>query len=262
MNILDTIIAKKRKEVVERKNNKSLGELEKKPLFKKDSLSLNKFLLRKDKTGIIAEFKRKSPSKGIINNLSSVKIVTDEYIKYGASGVSVLTDEEFFGGSIKDLSEVSLNKVPLLRKDFIIEEYQLIESKAFGADVILLIAACLSKHELKSLALNAKNIGLNVLLEIHNENELDHLCDEVDVVGINNRNLKTFIVDINHSIELCKKIPADKLKISESGIDNAAAIRLLKQNGFTGFLIGEKFMNEKNPGLAFKHFVEELNQPI
>jgi indole-3-glycerol phosphate synthase len=150
--------------------------------------------------------------------------------------------------------------VPLLRKDFIIDEYQLIESKAFGAEVILLIAVCLTKKEVQNLATTAKSIGLNVLLEIHNKEEVEHICDEVDVVGVNNRDLKTFVVDINNSIELSKQIPADKTKISESGIDDIAAIKLLKQHGFDGFLIGERFMREKDPGEAFKNFVEELNR--
>ena len=223
-------------------------------------IDFKKHLSREDKTGIIAEFKRRSPSKGIINNSSTVIEVTTAYTKYGASGISILTDEEFFGGSLNDLLEATINEVPLLRKDFIIDEYQLVESKAFGAEVILLIAACLQINEVKSLAAFAKNLGLNVLLEIHNEQELEHICDDVDVVGVNNRDLKTFSVNINRSIELGKKIPLDKIKISESGIEDAATIRLLRQHGFRGFLMGEKFMKEKDPGEAFKIFVEELNQ--
>ncbi|MEO5908669.1 MAG: indole-3-glycerol phosphate synthase TrpC, partial [Ginsengibacter sp.] len=176
----------------------------------------------------------------------------------GASAVSVLTDEEFFGGFLNDLTEARINDVPILRKDFIIEEYQIIESKSYGADAILLIAACLSKEEVKKFSIFAKNLGLNVLLEIHNENELEHICDEIDVVGINNRDLKSFKVDLNNSIELCKKIPADKIKISESGIDKVETIHFLKQNGFSGFLMGEKFMKEKNPGKAFAYFVKQL----
>ena len=258
MNILDTIITKKKIEVAEKKRNISISELEKGLFFKNETLSFKEYLLRDDKTGIIAEYKRKSPSKGIINDFSSVTEVTTAYAKYGASGISILTDEEFFGGSLNDLLESTINEVPLLRKDFIIDEYQLIESKAYGAEVILLIAACLSASEVKSLAAFAKNIGLNVLLEIHNEQELAHICNNVDVVGVNNRDLRTFIVDINRSIELSKQIPADKIKISESGIDNIASIKLLKEYGFKGFLIGEKFMKEKNPGMAFQNFTQEL----
>ena len=260
MNILDTIIARKKTEVAERKRNKNISELENGPFFKNKTLSFKDYLLREDKTGIIAEFKRKSPSKGVINNTSTVTEVTTSYAKFGASGISVLTDEEFFGGSLNDLLEATINEVPLLRKDFIIDEYQLMESKAYGAQVILLIAACLTKDEVKIYAAFAKNIGLNVLLEIHNEQELAHICNDVDVVGVNNRNLKTFTVDINHSIELSTQIPADTIKISESGIDNIASIKILKQHGYKGFLIGEKFMKEKNPGLAFQNFTEELKK--
>ena len=260
MNILDTIIAKKKIEVSERKRHKDIRELENGLYFKNKTLSFRDYLLREDKTGIIAEFKRKSPSKGIINDSSTVADVTSAYAKFGASGISVLTDEEFFGGSLNDLLEATFNEVPLLRKDFIIDEYQLLESKAFGAEIILLIAACLSKEEVKTFASFAKNIGLNVLLEIHNEEELGHICDDVDVVGVNNRDLKTFTVDINRSIELGAQIPAGKLKISESGIDNIASIKLLRQHGFGGFLMGERFMKEKNPGLAFQNFTEELKK--
>ncbi len=258
MNILDTIVAKKKKEVEKRKLSKSIFELENQHCFKKEVLSFTDYLLRQDKTGIIAEFKRKSPSKGIINNISSVANVTTAYATYGASAISVLTDKEFFGGSLDDLSAASVNDLPLLRKDFIVDEYQLIESKAFGAGVILLIAACLTKEIVKALAASAKNIGLNVLLEIHNEEELIHICDDVDVVGVNNRDLKTFKVDFNRSIELSRLIPLDKIKISESGIDNAASVRLLKEYDFKGFLIGEKFMKEADPGIAFQNFAQEL----
>ncbi len=212
MNILDTIIARKKVEVYERKRSKSIADLEKQSFFRKETLSFKEYLLREDKTGIIAEFKRKSPSKGIINNTSTVKEVTTAYTKYGASGLSILTDENFFGGALKDLEEVTINQIPILRKEFIIDEYQIIESKAFGADVILLIAACLQKEQVKDLATSAKNIGLNVLLEIHNEDELEHICDEVDVIGVNNRDLKTFTVDIHRSIELARQIPVNKLK--------------------------------------------------
>src|ERR1019366_1694405 len=211
MNILDTIIAKKKIEVADRKEIICVSELENGPFFKHKTLSFKEYLLREDKTGIIAEYKRKSPSKGIINDKSLVTEVTKAYAKFGASGISILTDEEFFGGSLNDLLESTINEVPLLRKDFIIDEYQIIESKSYGAEVILLIAACLTKDEVKTLAALAKNIGLNVLLEIHNEQELAHICNDVDVVGVNNRDLKTFTVDINRSIELVKLIPSDKI---------------------------------------------------
>ena len=261
MNILDTIVAKKKTEVAERKVVQTISDLEVLSLFSKPTLLLSEFLLRTDKTGIIAEFKKQSPSKGIINNCSATVDVVTAYEKYGASAISVLTDDRFFGGSLNDLKEAANSvNIPLLRKDFIIDEYQLVESKAYGADIILLIAACLSKGEVKKLSATAKELQLNVLLEIHNEQELEHICDDVDVVGINNRDLKTFKVDINHSIELAKKIPSQKIKISESGIDNVKTIDHLKRNGFSGFLIGEKFMKEENPGKAFEKFVNGLKQ--
>ena len=258
MNILEKIIAHKKQEVENSRKERSIAMLEAGPFFKNETLSFRDFLLREDKTGIIAEFKRRSPSKGIINDTASVTEVTSTYTKHGASGLSILTDTEFFGGSIDDLLAATINTVPLLRKDFIIDEYQLYESKAFGAEVILLIAACLTKGQVKKFASLAKNIGLNVLLEIHNEQELDHICNDIDVVGVNNRDLKTFTVDISRSIELGEKIGEDKIKISESGIDTVESIQLLKQHGFRGFLVGEKFMKEKDPGLAFKKFADEL----
>jgi indole-3-glycerol phosphate synthase len=259
MNILHTIIENKKSEVEKRKQQTSIAELEDGPFFKKETLSFSKFLLDENKSGIIAEFKRRSPSKGIINDKATLADVTKAYAKYGASAISILTDKKFFGGSLDDLLAATINEVPLLRKDFIIDDYQLIESKAFGAGVILLIAASLTKQQVKKLATFAKNIGLNVLLEIHAEEELEHICDNIDVVGVNNRDLKTFTVDINRSIALSKKIPPAKIKISESGIDDVAAIKLLKQHGFSGFLMGEKFMREKDPGEAFKNFIEQLN---
>ncbi|MEP6615387.1 MAG: indole-3-glycerol phosphate synthase TrpC [Ginsengibacter sp.] len=258
MNILDTIIAKKRAEVERTKLTKSVADLEKGPFFKNETLSFAASLLRTDKTGIIAEFKRRSPSRGAINEFSSVTEVTKAYTKYGASAISILTDNEFFGGSLADLLEATVNEIPLLRKDFMIDEYQLIESKAFGAEVILLIASCLSLEESKHLAAFAKNIGLNVLLEIHSEDQLEYISEDIDVVGVNNRDLKTFIVDVNHSVRLAGKIPKNKIKISESGIDNVETIKLLRDNGYNGFLVGEKFMRENEPGQAFKNFSDAL----
>ena len=259
MNILDKIIESKKREVKERKQSSSIQELERKPLFKTDCFSFIDSLLNVDKTGIITEFKRQSPSKGIINNTSGVKEVTADYAKYGASAISVLTDKDFFGGTLKDLEEAREQQIPLLRKDFMVDEYQLIESKAYGADIILLIAACLTVKDVKQLAIFAKNLGLNVLLEIHNQLELEHICEEVDVVGINNRNLKDFKVDINHSIELGDLIPHGKIKIAESGIHDLKTLQLLNDHGFQGFLMGEIFMKEENPGQAFRDFAEMLS---
>lgn len=260
MNILDKIIAYKRSEVENRKKNISISELKRSEFFGRDTFSLKKFLLDETKTGIIAEFKRKSPSKGIINANAAVAEVTGAYATNGASGLSVLTDEEFFGGSAADLENARINEIPILRKDFIIDEYQLLESKAIGADVILLIAACLTADRVKELASFAKSLRLEALLEIHREEELQHICDEVDLVGVNNRDLKTFSVDSNRSIELSKKIPADKIKIAESGIDDVQTIRIFKEAGFKGFLMGERFMKAENPGQAFEQFVQQLKK--
>jgi indole-3-glycerol phosphate synthase len=259
MNILDKIVDQKKIEVVERKRIRSILDLEKESLFSKENYSLTSFIGNDAKTGIIAEYKRKSPSKGIINHHSTVEEVTAAYVANGASGLSVLTDELFFGGRIEDLVKATVNSIPLLRKDFMIDEYQLIEAKAFGADVILLIAACLTPDEVKQMASTAKNIGLEVLLEIHNEQELDHICEEVDFVGVNNRNLKNFEVSINTSLQLINKIPTTKIAIAESGINNVDTIITLKKAGFKGFLIGEHFMRENDPANAFADFVKQLN---
>lgn len=254
MNILETITDYKRGEVARRKKEWPVARLEKERFFNRETYSLKKFLLSDRKTGIIAEYKRKSPSKGIINNRDSVEAVTRAYFSYGASGISVLTDHEFFGGSLDDLVAARDNSLPLLRKDFMLDEYQLIEAKAFGADVILLIAACLSPHEVKSLSAAAKNLGLEVLLELHDETELGHLCDTVDLVGVNNRNLKTFAVNLEHSVALAGQIDDKFIKVAESGINDVKNIHYLKQFGFRGFLIGEYFMKQENPMMAFKDF--------
>lgn len=258
MNLLDKIVAQKQKEVAERKATVSVAELEKKQFFTSDTLSLKSFLADPARTGIIAEFKRRSPSKGIINDRVTVEEVTSAYAKYGASGISVLTDQEFFGGSLDDLLAATINEVPLLRKDFMIDEYQLIEAKAYGAEVILLIAACLTPGQVKTMAATAKGLGLEVLLEIHNEEELGHICDSVDLVGVNNRNLKTFEVSIDTSLGLINKIPKEKPAVAESGISDVNTIVTLRQAGFSGFLIGENFMKQASPSVAFADFVNQL----
>lgn len=262
MNILDTIIAQKRVEVAAHKQLRSVAELEQMKFFSAETLSLKSFLLDEKKTGIIAEFKRKSPSKGVINDTADLRQVTASYATNGASGISVLTDEMFFGGALNDLLEATINEVPLLRKDFMIDEYQLVEAKAFGAEVILLIAACLSPAEVKRMAGTARNLGLEVLLEIHNEEELAHICDEVTLVGVNNRNLKTFGVSIETSLGLINKIPSDKPAIAESGISDVDTIVTLRDAGFKGFLIGENFMKRADPSIAFADFVHDLRSAL
>ena len=258
MNILETIIAQKKIEVAERKQQKPVEVLEKMEWFTKPAFSLRKFLTDESKTGIIAEFKRKSPSKGWINANADPSVVTAAYARHGASGLSVLTDEQFFGGSLDDLTKARANNIPVLRKDFMIDAYQVVEAKAAGADVILLIAANLTPEQVKALGATAKNLGLEVLLEIHNEEELEHVCAEVDIVGVNNRNLKTFEVSIDTSLYLGGLIPADKIKISESGISNIETIKELKRYGYKGFLIGENFMKAPDPAIAFAAFAGQL----
>jgi indole-3-glycerol phosphate synthase len=259
MNILDTIIAHKKKEVAQAKLQAPVEELVQSELYKRPTLSLKQFLLDETKTGIIAEFKRQSPSKGIINDKAAVVEVTGAYTQYGASCLSVLTDQHFFGGSNNDLIKARVNDIPILRKDFIVDEYQITEARSIGADVILLIAACLTPQRVEELARFAKNIQLEVLLEIHCEEELQHICSATEIVGVNNRDLKTFTVDINRSITLSKKIPADKIKIAESGINDIETIGIFKNAGFKGFLIGENFMKQPDPAIAFAHFVQTLN---
>ena len=260
MNILDEIIAYKKLEVAKRKGIHSVKQLESSPAYMEKIFSLKQFLLNDEKTGIIAEFKRRSPSKGIINANADVTAVTKCYTDNGAAGLSVLTDEHFFGGSTTDLENARVNNVPILRKDFIIDEYQVVEARAMGADVILLIAACLSPKRVNELAQFAKSLGLEVLLELHNENELEHICAATEIIGINNRDLKTFTVDIDRSLAMAAQIPAGKIKVAESGISAVENIILFKQNGFRGFLIGEHFMKEPDPTIAFVKFIKHLKQ--
>jgi indole-3-glycerol phosphate synthase len=258
MNILETIIEYKKSEVRSRKSEVSVVELEKREMFARPVLSLTDFLLDRSRTGIIAEFKRRSPSKGIINDHADVVKVTKGYAENGASCLSVLTDEKFFGGNDEDLLKARINELPVLRKDFVIDEYQLVEARSLGADVILLIAACLTPARVKQLAAAAKDLGLEVLLELHAEDELGHICDETTVIGINNRNLKTFDVDIERSLRMAEQIPLPKLKIAESGISSVENILLFKRHGFHGFLIGENFMKAPDPAIAFAQFVRQL----
>ena len=260
MNILDTIVEYKREEVRRRKTEVSTADLGRREFFNRQTYSLKKFLLNTGKTGIIAEFKRKSPSKGIINDKADVVEVTKGYADNGASCLSVLTDEHFFGGNDADLIKARVNEIPILRKEFIIDEYQILEAKSIGADVILLIAACLTASEVKRLAAFAKKLGLEVLLELHEEEELGHICDETEIIGVNNRNLKTFAVNIDRSLRMAEKIPAGKIKVAESGISSPENIILFKENGFHGFLIGENFMKETSPTIAFARFVNQLKQ--
>ncbi len=259
MNILDKIVARKKKEIEQQKARKSISQLEHSIYFKMNTVSMTESITAKAKSGIIAEFKRKSPSKGIINNHADVEQTTIGYTEAGASALSVLTDTEFFGGSNTDLELAArVNSIPILRKDFTIDEYQIIEAKSIGADAILLIAAILNKEKIKNFTQTAHNLDLQVLLEVHNKEELDFLIPEIDIVGVNNRNLKDFTVDIQISIDLADKIPGNFVKISESGISKAESVLELKKHGFQGFLMGENFMKTANPPKALSEFISQI----
>jgi len=259
MTILDKIIENKKKELEVLAGITAVRDLENSRLFKREIISLSKFLLDSNRTGIIAEFKRKSPSRGIINSSSSVVEVTSGYFREGASGVSVLTDNQFFGGSTSDLMNArEKSKFPILRKDFILDEYQVIESKAIGADAILLIAAVLEKQDILNLSRLARSFGLEVLLEIHEKEELDKVNGYINIIGVNNRNLKTFEVSTDISEKISEKIPQGFLKISESGISSPQVIKKLRTSGYNGFLIGEKFMCTPDPVKAFSELVKDL----
>ncbi len=261
MNILDKIVADKRKEVDLKKSLITLPQLEASVMMERTSVSLAASL-RKSNTGIIAEHKRRSPSKSVINQNLNVQDVAKGYANAGVCGMSVLTDGKYFGGSLDDLvlARASVN-IPLLRKEFIIDEYQIVEAKAYGADVILLIAAILSREETKTLSELAKSMGLDVLLEVHNEEELQKsIMPSLDMLGVNNRNLKTFEVSLDTSKSLSEQIPDDFVKVSESGISSIGAIQKLKEYGYQGFLIGENFMKTDNPGASAKAFIDELNK--
>lgn len=259
MNILDTIIQSKYKEVAQRKEQFPIKNLEKQLFFSRKTISLKQNLAQ-SATGIIAEFKRKSPSKGIINDRVKVEEVTQGYASAGASGISILTDTDFFGGTSDDLRLARPHlQVPILRKDFIIDEYQIIEAKAMGADLILLIAAVLNPKQIKELAEFAHSFGLEVLMEVHNLAELQSSLNyHLDIVGVNNRNLKNFEVSINVSKDLTEHIPSEFVKISESGISEVKNIKILQEYGYQGFLIGENFMKSDNPAEMCKEFIEEM----
>ena len=257
MNILDKIIEQKKQEVAEAKKKISLTELKDAALFNRKTFSLKESV--KSGSGIIAEFKRKSPSKGIVNDKADVLEVVKSYQKFGASGISILTDSEFFEGKLEDILKVrSEISIPILRKDFMIDKYQFYEAKANGADVILLIASCLSPDQVQEFAQLSHELGLEVLLEIHTEEELKHFNKNIDLVGINNRNLKDFKVDLQHSVNLKNLLPKEVLAVAESGIYSIEDFKFLKEKGFDGFLMGEYFMRNDSPGIAFEEFVNTI----
>ena len=260
MTILDKIVERKKQEVTAAKAKVSQEELTQYPLFNRSCYSLKDAILDAEKTGIIAEYKRASPSKGVINNSVSVEEVVAGYQSAGASAISVLTDADFFQGSLEDLTKArTVLSIPLLRKEFIVDKYQITEAKAYGADIILLIAACLTAHEIEDFSIYAKSLGLNVLLEVHNEEELvQNIFPTIDAIGVNNRNLKDFSVSLEHSYDLVNKIPDNYIKVSESGISEPVTIKNLKNRGFNSFLIGENFMKTANPAQAIVEFVGQL----
>jgi len=253
MNILDKIVAHKKQEVEQQKSLYPTALLEQSVYMHSPTVSLAKYIKREDKSGIIAEFKRRSPSKPSINMYAEVEEVTMGYMQAGASALSVLTDNEFFGGSSKDLTVARrFNFCPILRKDFIIDEYQIIEARSIGADSILLIAEILTTDQVASLSTFAHSLDLEVLMELHSEDQLSKVSEHVDLVGVNNRDLTTFTTDINFSKQLADKLPSDV-------ISSAAAIKELTSYGYEGFLIGERFMMDSQPGNACGELIKELN---
>lgn len=261
MNILEKIAVQKRTEVHSVKERKTWKDLERMPGFGRSTISL-KEKLESGSTGIITEFKRRSPSKQDIHLNALIKEVVPAYEAAGAAGISILTDETFFGGENKDIEQGrNLTSLPILRKDFILDEYQILETKAIGADVLLLIAAMLTPSEIKQFTSTAQSLGLEVLLEVHSEEELlINLHPDIDLVGVNNRNLKTFEVDLENSRRILAEIPAEFPKIAESGLREVSTIKELKSYGFNGFLMGENFMKKKEPGAAAKSFIQSLSQ--
>jgi indole-3-glycerol phosphate synthase len=262
MNILDEIVAHKRKETEERKSLYPVRLLEQSIYFATPCVSMRHYVRRPDKSGIIAEIKRKSPSKGVINAHVSVERVSIGYMQAGASAISVLTDQKYFGGSNEDLTTArKFNFCPILRKDFTADEYQILEAKSIGADVILLIAAALDAASLKSLTTFAHSLGLEVLLEVHTREELEYSLDAgADLIGVNNRDLKTFKISLDVSKELAPLIPDSVVKVSESGIESPETIIELRSFGYQGFLMGQNFMQHGSPEKACKEFIDELRR--
>lgn len=259
--ILDTIMAYKKEEVAQQKALYPSQLLEQSIYFNTPVVSLVEFLKRPDKQGIIAEFKRQSPSKGMINAYAKVETVSIGYMQAGASALSILTDNHFFGGKAEDLTEArKFNFAPILNKNFILDPYQIVQAKSIGADVILLIAECLTQQEVQSLASFAKSLGLEVLLELHTKEQLDKICPEIDLVGVNNRDLRTFEVNLDNSLQIAALLPDNIVKISESGISDPATVVMLQEHGFEGFLIGEQFMKHARPQEACAKFIQQVRQ--
>ena len=263
MKILDKIVEDKKIEINKLLSNSSISKLENSHLFSRKCISL-KESIKNNNSGIICEFKRRSPSNENINYISSLPDVVSGYEEAGAAGLSILTNKKYFDGDTQDIINIrDISNLPILRKEFIISEYQVIEAKSIGSDAILLIASILSEEEIIGYSSLAKSIGLEVLLEIHSEDELYKISgDDIDIVGVNNRNLDTLEIDLNNSIELYGKIPSKFVKISESGISEVESILKLKELGYNGFLIGEKFMKTNNPMESAYDFIKKIENEI
>ncbi len=259
MSILDTIVAYKLKEVQTAKSVVSCEQMRRSAYLSLSSSHKFAQAIKKSPTGIIAEFKRRSPSKGEIHAMADAGSVVSKYAASGATCCSVLTDTAFFGGSLNDFAIArSVAGVPLLRKEFIVDEYQIYQSRLYNADAILLIAAVLSPAQISNFIRIAHDLNMQTLLELHNEHELDRFDPATDMVGINNRNLHNFVTNIDASCQLIERLPQNVVKISESGLSEPSQVSELRQAGFDGFLIGERFMKHENPGEALKQFIDAI----
>lgn len=259
-DILQEIVATKRAEVDRRKRETDLQSLYRQAETPRATRHSLQEALRSSSTGIISEFKRRSPSKGWINREADVQSVVRAYQQAGATALSVLTDTPYFGGTDDDLRAArQACSLPILRKDFTIDEFQLVESRALGADAVLLIAAALTREQCRRFAEIAHQLELEVLLEIHDQSELDYYSEYVDVLGVNNRNLGSFHTDVANSFRLIEQMPQEATPISESGISNPDTVKELRTIGFKGFLIGENFMKTEAPGDSLKSFINALN---
>ncbi len=261
MNILQTIVDRKKEEIKLAKSKVNESTLEQSDLFDRKCFSFSEHIKKPELSGIIAEFKRKSPSKPTINLRADVTQITTGYSSAGASALSVLTDVDFFCGNDEDIKKArSVNQIPILRKDFVIDPYQIIEAKSIGADAILLIAEILTKSEIDELSKVAVDLGLEVLMEVHTSDQISKYNERIKNIGVNNRNLKTFTTDIRYSMDIFPQLPSDTIKISESGLDDAATVASLKRFGFDGFLIGESFMKTEDPGKACADFIQKMKE--
>ena len=262
MNILEKIAAAKREEVKSRKVTDPVSILEKSSFFNKKGPSFYE-ALEKPGPSVIGEYKRKSPSRGNINPGATIQDVALGYQDAGIAAMSVLTDEEFFGGRNSDLRQVAgLVKIPVLRKDFIVDEYQVVEAKSIGAGAILLIASILTKKEIDTLSGLALKLGMDILFEIHDLSDIDKMSQNIKIIGVNNRNLKTFDISMENSDELYQHLPKECLKVAESGFQTAEDVSLLFKKGYDAFLIGERFMRSDDPGKSASIFINDLKKLV